>query len=163
MVEGTIESAGGDGAGTAHPDDVASVREWVAGWGAEVAAADIRAGRERFDPGLVAFGTHADVVEGRAEVEAHQWSQIWPAIEDFAFVLEHLRVLASPDRLLAVAIVPWSSTGIHENGERFDRPGRATVVLRRDRVGAPWAGLHTHFSLGRGVPQRTFGSRAAIR
>jgi ketosteroid isomerase-like protein len=163
MGEATSEPTGADVVGAAHPDDVASVREWVAGWGAEVAAADIRAGRERFDPGLLAFGTHADIVAGREEVEARQWSQIWPAIEDFAFELDHLRVLASPDRLLAVAIVPWSSTGIHEHGERFDRPGRATVVLRRDRVGAPWTGLHTHFSLGRGVPQRTFGTRTATR
>ena len=61
------------------------VAAWVAGWSAEVAAADIRAGRLRFADDMIAFGTHADVVEGRDAVEAEQWSQIWPAIEDFAF------------------------------------------------------------------------------
>ena len=61
-----------------------------------MAAADIRAGRRRFDDGLVAFGTHADVVVGRDAVEAGQWSQIWPAIEDFEFLLEDLRVGCRP-------------------------------------------------------------------
>ncbi len=142
---------------------VESVREWVAGWSAEVAAADIRAGRERFAADLVAFGTHADVVTGRDQVEAAQWSQIWPRIEDFAFLVDDLIVQASPDGLLAVAIVPWTSTGINADGSRYDRPGRATVVLVRESPDAPWVGTHTHFSLARGVPQSTHGDRPAIR
>jgi len=140
-----------------------SVVAWIAAWGSEVAAADIRSGRERFDDDLVAFGTHADVVVGRRAVEAGQWSQIWPAIEDFEFLLDDLRVRMSADRLMAVAIVPWSSTGIDANGDRFDRPGRATIVLERNAIGDPWVGTHTHFSLARGVPQTTFGRREAIR
>ncbi|HWL43821.1 MAG TPA: nuclear transport factor 2 family protein [Ilumatobacter sp.] len=142
---------------------IASVREWVAGWSAEVAAADIRAGRERFAGDLVAFGTHADVVAGRDEVEAEQWSQIWPRIEEFAFLVDELVVQASPDGLLAVAIVPWTSVGIGADGTPFDRPGRATIVLARDSHGAAWVGTHTHFSLARGVPQSTHGERTAIR
>jgi ketosteroid isomerase-like protein len=136
-----------------------SIAEWVAAWGAEVAAVDIRAGRRRFDDDLVAFGTHADVVVGRDAVEAGQWSQIWPAIEDFAFLVDQLHVDVSPDRLLAVAIVPWSSTGIAQDGQRFDRPGRATTVLRRAAIDAPWVGVHTHFSLERDVPSSTHGTR----
>ena len=139
-----------------------SVVEWVAEWGAEVAAADIRAARRRFDEGLVAFGTYADVVVGRDAVEAGQWSQIWPAIEDFAFLLDELHVRISPDGLMAVAIVPWISTGIDIDGKRFDRPGRATIVLEREASGEPWIGTHTHFSLARGVPSSTFGRREAI-
>ncbi len=139
------------------------VAAWVAGWSAEVAAADIRAGRRRFADDMIAFGTHADVVEGRDAVEAEQWSQIWPAILDFAFDVDRLRVLASPDGLLAVAIVPWASTGIAGDGSRFDRPGRATIVLERATVGDPWLGTHTHFSLARGVPSDTHGVRTAIR
>lgn len=140
-----------------------TVREWVAGWGAEVAAADIRAGRERFAGDLVAFGTHADVVAGREQVEAAQWSQIWPRIEDFAFLVDDLVVQGSPDGLLAVAIVPWTSVGINADGTRYDRPGRATIVLAREAPDAPWVGTHTHFSLARGVPQSTYGDRPAIR
>jgi ketosteroid isomerase-like protein len=140
-----------------------SIVEWVADWGAEVAAADIRAGRRRFDDDLIAFGTHADVVVGRDAVEAGQWAQIWPAIEDFEFRLDDLRVRLSPDGLMAVAIVPWNSTGIDADGTRFDRPGRATIVLERDAVGEPWSGTHTHFSLAPGVPSSTHGRREAIR
>ena len=140
-----------------------SIAEWVAAWGAEVAAVDIRAGRRRFDDDLVAFGTHADVVVGRDAVEAGQWSQIWPAIEDFAFVVDELRVQASPDGLMAVAIVPWTSTGVAQDGARFPRPGRATLVLERAEPGAAWVGVHTHFSLARGVPAATFGRRTPAR
>jgi ketosteroid isomerase-like protein len=139
-----------------------SVAEWLAAWGADVAAADIRSGRERFDEGLIAFGTHADVVVGRAAVEAGQWTQIWPAIEDFAFLLDDVRVRMSADGSMAVAIVPWISTGIGSDGTRFDRPGRATIVLEREAITDPWVGTHTHFSLARGVPQNTFGRREAI-
>jgi ketosteroid isomerase-like protein len=142
-------------------DDVASVRSWVTAWGEEVAAVDLPAGRRRFSPAVTAFGTHAHVVHGLDALVAEQWSQIWPAIEDFRFLVEELHVEVSVDRLLAVAIVPWSSTGIAEDGARFDRPGRATTVLRRETVGQPWVGVHTHFSLGRDVPQRTFGIRTA--
>jgi hypothetical protein len=63
---------------------------------------------------------------------------------------------------MAVAIVPWVSTGIGADGTRFDRPGRATIVLERDAITDPWVGTHTHFSLARGVPQNTFGRREAI-
>jgi ketosteroid isomerase-like protein len=140
-----------------------SVLEWVAAWGREVAAADIRSGRRRFDDDLIAFGTHADIVRGREAVEAGQWAQIWPAIEDFAFLIDDLQVRVSPDGLMAVAIVPWCSTGIDADGTRFDRPGRATIVLERSARDRPWVGTHTHFSLARGVPQSTFGRREAIR
>jgi ketosteroid isomerase-like protein len=165
MGNGTTGEIGSDG--DVHADVQADlhheIADWVTAWGGEVAAADIRSGRERFEPGLIAFGTHADVVVGRDEVEAGQWSQIWPAIEDFAFDVEQLAVRASPDALMAVAIVPWTSTGIHADGTRFDRPGRATIVLERDVPGDPWRGTHTHFSLARGVPQSTHGARRARR
>lgn len=140
-----------------------SVAAWVAGWGAEVAAADIRAGRRRFSDDLVAFGTHADVVVGRDQVEEQQWSQIWPKIEGFAFLVDELVVRASPDGLTAVAIVPWASTGIAADGTRFDRPGRATIVLERPTVSSAWIGTHTHFSLARDVPSSTHGDREALR
>lgn len=148
---------------TVEQNLVGEVREWVAAWGSEVAAADLRSGRERFAEGLLAFGTHADIVHGRDRVEAEQWGRIWPAIEDFAFDVERLQVRSSPDGLMAVAIVPWGSTGIAADGTRFDRPGRATIVLERTAPGDPWIGTHTHFSLARGVPATTHGTREAIR
>jgi ketosteroid isomerase-like protein len=147
----------------AEADDHRSVATWIAAWGDEVAAVDLATARARFSPDVVAFGTHADVVCGLGALEAEQWSQVWPTIEDFRFTVEDLHVLCSPDRLQAVAVVPWTSTGIDQRGDRFERPGRATVVLRRSGIGEPWHGVHTHFSLARGVPSTSHGRRSARR
>lgn len=130
---------------------------WVEAWGDEVASVDLVTARTRFAPHVVAFGTYADVVRGLDALEAQQWSNIWPAIEDFRFDVGATEVLVSPDRLQAVAVAPWGSTGVADDGSRFDRPGRATIVVQRASVDDPWLGVHTHFSLGRGVPQATFG------
>lgn len=92
-----------------------------------------------------------------------KWLQVWPAIEDFRFVTDELQALISPDRLLSVAVVGWTSIGVAENGKRFARPGRATVVLSRESVDERWLGIHTHFSLGRDVPQSTYGMRPPIQ
>jgi len=141
------------------PHDVDSVRAWIDGWSDEVAAVDFGSARRRFAPDVSAFGTHADVIIGLDRLVAEQWQQIWPAIEDFRFQSEELQVLVSPDRRQAVAVLPWTSYGIGIDGQRFDRPGRATVVLRRSGLDDPWVGVHTHLSLGRGVPQATHGRR----
>jgi ketosteroid isomerase-like protein len=141
------------------PEVDGSVREWISAWGAEVAAVGLAAARARFADDVVAFGTHADIVVGLDALEAEQWSRIWPAIEDYRFRTDELVVQASPDGLQAVAIVGWDSTGFSADGTPFDRPGRATVVLRRAHRGAPWIGTHTHFSLGRDVPPTTHGRR----
>ncbi len=139
--------------------DQQSVKEWVDGWSAEVADVDLTAGRRRFSDDVVAFGTFADVVIGLDALHRDQWSQVWPKIEDFRFLTDDMEVLVSPDRMMAVAVVGWTSTGIAEDGRRFPRPGRATVVLTRSEPEGDWMGVHTHFSLGRGVPQATFGNR----
>jgi ketosteroid isomerase-like protein len=144
-------------------DATNSAQQWLAAWGEEVARADIAAGRVRFDPDLSAFGTHADVVHGRDDVEEQQWSKIWPAIEDFRFDVDASEVIVSPDGRLAVVVAPWSSTGIGTDGEPFPRPGRATIVLRREGESAEWFGVHTHFSLARGVPSSTHGHKPSIR
>jgi ketosteroid isomerase-like protein len=125
----------------------ASVREWIAAWGAEVASVDLATARRRFDPDVVAFGTFAGVVRGIDALEAEQWRNVWPTISGFAFRLDELVVLASTDGCQAVAVVPWDSEGRGADGLAYDRPGRATVVLRRASSEAPWRGVHTHFSL----------------
>ncbi len=154
-------------AGEEHGDEseqvriVESIAAWVAAWGTEVAALDFEAGVRRFDQAAVAFGTRADVVVGLDAIAAQQWRQVWPTIVDFSFDVDELVVLADgADSELAVAIVPWSSTGFDESGHPFDRPGRATIVLRRRPSGSPgpdWLAVHTHFSLAFGTPARSFG------
>ena len=137
--------------------DQQSVTTWIDEWGAEVASVDLGAARRRFGEDVVAFGTFADIVVGLDRLHDEQWSKVWPTIEGFRFLTDQIEVQVSPDRLLAVAIVGWESLGITEDGTRFPRPGRATVVVQRSSVDAGWIGTHTHFSLGRGVPQSSHG------
>ena len=99
--------------------------------------------RELFAPEIVAFGTRAHLVEGLAEVKAHQWSQVWPNVRDFRFELESMRWGGDPSEPWAAVL--WSSTGFDADGKPFDRPGRATVIFRRD--GERLLAVHTHFSL----------------
>ena len=99
--------------------------------------------RELFAPEIVAFGTRAHLVAGIPDVKAHQWSQVWPNVRDFRFDLDSLRHGMSGDLLWAAAL--WSSTGFDADGKPFDRPGRATVVFRKD--GERLLAVHTHFSL----------------
>jgi ketosteroid isomerase-like protein len=141
----------------------AGLRAWLGAWGAEVAAVDLAAARHRFSPDMTAFGTRAEAVRGRDRVEAEQWSPTWPAIEDFRFLADRAQVELSADRLMAVIAASWTSTGIAADGGRFERPGRATIVLRREGRDAEWLGVHTHFSLTPGVPQTTHGDRPARR
>lgn len=143
----------------ARADDRASVKKWVDGWGDEVAAVDLTAGRRRFVDDVIAFATFADVVVGLDRLMQDQWSQVWPKIDDFLFLTDDMQLLVAPDRRMAVAVVGWTSVGIDETGARFPRPGRATIVLQRASIDDEWMGAHTHFSLCRGVPQSSHGSR----
>jgi ketosteroid isomerase-like protein len=129
------------------PQDWQSVRAWMAAWGNEVAAVELARARARFDPDVVSFGTVAEMARGLDQLYDEQWSRVWPAIREFQFELDELEVLVSPDRLLAVAAVPWSSAATASSVDASPRHGRATVVLRREDVDDPWRGVHTHFSL----------------
>jgi ketosteroid isomerase-like protein len=143
----------------ADSSDHDSIATWFRRWSGLVASVDFAPARALFAPDVVAFGTFQHHLRGLDALEAEQWRQVWPTIEDFRFELDTLVTGVSPDRLMGFGAIMWSSTGIAGDGSRFDRPGRCTVVLRRDRVEAPWLGIHTHFSLGRGVPQRSHGKR----
>lgn len=139
--------------------DFDSIADWFSQWSALVAAVDFVPARDLFDDGVVGFGTFQHHVHGLQALEADQWRRVWPTIEDFRFQTETLVAEVSPDRLMAFGALMWSSTGLAEDGSRFDRPGRCTVVMKRSSVMAPWKGIHTHFSLGRGVPQASHGAR----
>ncbi|PPR63154.1 MAG: hypothetical protein CFH10_00604 [Alphaproteobacteria bacterium MarineAlpha4_Bin2] len=141
-------------------EDYASIKTWFDTWSGYVASVDYEAARQMFDEDLVAFGTWMDVVEGRETVIENQWMSIWGTIKEFRFLTETLQVRISPDRLFAIAVLIWDSTGFHEDGSSYPRPGRATVGMRRVSLGAPWMGVHTHLSLNRGVPQKSFGAPA---
>jgi ketosteroid isomerase-like protein len=159
-TDGVPSSAVAAAAPTVLEADRASVLAWVDAWGEQVAAARMTEARDRFDPAVSGFGTHSDVLRGLDDLFTNQWSRVWPTIEDFVFHTHDADVLVSGDRCQAVAVLGWGSTGIHADGSTFDRPGRATLVLVRDDIDTPWRGIHTHFSLARGVPSTSHGPRA---
>jgi ketosteroid isomerase-like protein len=136
----------------------ASVRDWLIRFAAHVRAVDYAAARPFWHEDIVIFGTYQELVRSRDAWQVTQWDNVWPRTADFAFTLDAVLVLASADGGTAVAVAPWTSTGFHADGTRFDRPGRATLMLVR---GGPegWVGMHSHMSLGKGVPQDSFGQR----
>jgi ketosteroid isomerase-like protein len=137
----------------------AQLRAWVETFGGHVRRREFDEAAKLFDGEVVSFSSLRDVVVGLPGLIDSQWKQVWPSIERFHFETESLRSFVSPDGWLAVVAVTWNSTGFDPNGQPFDRPGRATLVLGREPP-APWRGIHAHFSLNRGVPQRSFGSAA---
>lgn len=141
------------------PADHASLKAWMDEFGAEIEALDFAKARRRFDPDVVTFSTFMDVVSGIDQFENEQWRKVWPSASGFRWHTEKMRSAVSPDRLMGFVATTWGSTGYYEDGTTFDRPGRATLALVRDSVGAPWRGLHVHVSLKRGVPQLSHGKR----
>lgn len=146
-----------------HPDDadLARIRAWFERLADHVQAKDFAGARVLFAPDLVAFGTFSDFVIGRDEVERAQWRNVWPTIERFRWRLDGIKALVSADRLSAVGLGCFDSTGYDEAGRPYDRPGRATVVFRRAASNEDWIAEHSHMSLYRGVPQKSFGKKAA--
>jgi ketosteroid isomerase-like protein len=140
-------------------EDRKDIAAWFVRWGELVGNVDFTRVREMFAEDTVAFGSRVEMVTSRAALEAEQWRAIWPTIEDYRHDVSTLEVMVSPDRLMAVGAVILRSTGIHRNGTRFERPGRVTAVLMRERVGAPWYATHTHVSLKPGTPAPSYGHR----
>jgi ketosteroid isomerase-like protein len=108
-----------------------------------VRAVDFARARPLFAEEVVAFGTFAAVIAGRDRLEHEQWRNVWSKIRDFTFRLDELHCLGS-DRALCV-IVPWDSAGFGADGQAFNRPGRATLLL--EPRGERWVATHSHFSL----------------
>ena len=131
--------------------------DWLETFSSYVRDVDYAAARPLFHEKILAFGTHQDVLPDREAWIANQWDNVWPRTDDFRFSLGTTAVLASDDGSMAVVIAPWTSTGFHPNGEKFDRPGRATFIFHKGTDG--WRGVHTHLSLNRGVPQTSHANR----
>jgi ketosteroid isomerase-like protein len=139
-----------------HPDedDIARVRRWFERLARHVRAVDFIGARPIFAPDMIAFGTFTDFMVGRDKVEGEQWRNVWPHIDDFRWRTD-IRAIVSPDRLTAIGIAVFDSTGYAADGGSYARPGRATVVFGRSNVAEDWLALHTHMSLFRDVPTRT--------
>lgn len=133
------------------------ISAWLDGFSDEVRGLRFHDAATRFRPDVVSFSSWRDVVIGIDEFVNAQWRSVWPSMVDFRLETEKIHINTSPDGLFAAAACTWSSTGFEADGTPFDRPGRCTIVLERDRPGDPWFGVQGHFSLHRGVPQQSFG------
>jgi ketosteroid isomerase-like protein len=143
----------------AAPEDLAAVKAWFRELAEHVRSVDFAAARHLFAEDFVAFGTFTDFMIGRELAETNQWRNVWPTIDGFAWRLDDAKALVSPDRLFAVGLAVWDSTGYRADGKPFDRKGRATVSLTRARAGDPWVATHTHMSLFRGTPDASHGKK----
>lgn len=143
----------------ANAEISAAVREWLDRFAVCVREVDYAAARPFWHPDIVIFGTYQELMKSLSAWTERQWDNVWPRTAEFRFDLANTMVMAAPDGAMAVAIAPWTSTGFHEDGTAFDRPGRATIVLARQPDGR-WLGVHSHMSLARGVPQDSHGKRA---
>lgn len=141
----------------ADESDRAKVALWFDTWGNHVAAKEFEPAKQLFATEAVGFGTWMNYVDGRDALVDRQWRNVWPTISSFHHRTEDtLRVTVSTDRLSAVGLVLWTSTGFDEFGTQFDRPGRTTAVFVRGSTDENWLCIHTHVSLANGVPQKSF-------
>ncbi|MCW3473063.1 YybH family protein [Limobrevibacterium gyesilva] len=135
----------------------AYLMQWLDTFAGYVREVDYASARPLFHPDVLAFGTHRDVIAGVQSWMDTQWDNVWPKTADFRFALDATRILAADDGSMAVAVAPWTSTGFHQDGSRFDRPGRATMIFHKS--GGTWLCVHSHMSLNRGVPQQSHANR----
>ena len=140
-------------------EDRQSISDWFVRWGDLVSNVDYRRVREIFVEDTIAFGSKVEMVTSREALEQEQWRAVWPTIEDYRHDVATLEIIVSPDRLMAMGAVILRSTGIHQDGRRFERTGRVTATLMRTAVGAPWFATHTHVSLKPGTPAPSYGNR----
>jgi ketosteroid isomerase-like protein len=141
-----------------HADDMAAIRTWFDTLASHCRAIDYEGARQIFADDMIAFGTFTDFMIGREETEKQQWRNVWGTIRNFRVTLDTVEGIVSADRLTAIGMGVWNSDGFHRNGDRFERRGRATVALGRLRVGDAFVATHTHLSLNRGTPERSFGN-----
>jgi ketosteroid isomerase-like protein len=144
---------------TPDPDDLARVKAWFEHLSEHVRAVDFAGAHPLFADDMIAFGTFENFITGRDRVEAAQWRSVWPVTAEFRYRLDDIRAIVSADRLTAIGIGVFDSTGYHRDGTAYARPGRTTAAFSRRAVGEDWVADHTHMSLFRDVPSLSFGQK----
>lgn len=122
------------------------VLKWLRDWEDLINTADFEKARRLFSENVLSFGTLAEILYGRAELEALQWRKIWPAIADFRF--EEPKILRLGDDIVVVSL--WHSKGKAKDGGWYARKGRATLVLKREKD--EFRCVHSHLSMEPGIP-----------
>ena len=118
----------------ASVEDLNAVKAWFRELADHVRAVDFAAARHLFAEDFVAFGTFTDFMIGRELAEKNQWRNVWPTIDAFFWRLDDAKAFVSPDRLFAVGLAVWDSTGYYPDAKPFDRKGRATVSFTRAKA-----------------------------
>jgi ketosteroid isomerase-like protein len=145
-----------------HPDDLGRVKAWFERLSSHVRAVDFAGAHPLFADDMIAFGTFENFITGRDRVEAAQWRNVWPVTTDFRYRMDDIRAIVSADRLTAIGMGVFDSTGYHPDGTAYARPGRTTAAFSRGAIGEDWVAEHTHMSLFRDVPSQSYGT-AAVR
>ncbi len=124
------------------------VWDWLNDFSHGVQTRNFRAAKRLFLADAMGFGTVAKVAHTLDELSEKQWSKVWPRTSGFRFRRKDSRIELSPDGLLAVVMVCWVACNQPEpiKPGRFDRRGRATLMLRRESMDEVWLGVFTHFS-----------------
>lgn len=133
------------------------IKKWLTRFAVCVRERNFAGGREMFYEDVVCFGSRAEILIGLDDLIERQWKEIWPNITGFHFLTDRFHCEMSADGRTACVIVPWISTGYHEDGTSFPRPGRVTILLVRDSEQGAWQAKHTHYSLYPGTPNQTYG------
>ena len=140
-------------------EDRRSIADWFTTWGELVANVDFKRARDIYVDDVIAFGSLGKMLTTREALEREQWRAVWPTVENYRYDLSTLEIVMSPDRLMAMGAAMFRSTGLHKDGSRFERSGRATATLMRTAIGASWLATHTHVSLVPGTPAPSHGNR----
>jgi len=136
-----------------HDADRLTLMEWLKQLERHIQACDMDGALPLFHHDMVGFGSRQDYLLGRTAAHAEQWTPTGTQMDDYHFNLDRFGGVVSEDRCTATIYVTFGSTGYREeSGEPFDRPGRATFVLIRPEISAPWRAVHTHVSLKPGTP-----------
>jgi ketosteroid isomerase-like protein len=142
---------------TPHPDDFARVKAWFERLSEHVRTVDFVGARSLFDDEMIAFGTFENFITGRERVEQAQWRNVWGVTNGFRYRSDDIRAIVSADRLTAIGMGVFDSTGYHADGAPYERPGRTTAAFARRAIGDDWVAIHTHMSLFRDVPSVSYG------
>jgi ketosteroid isomerase-like protein len=145
------------------PDDLARVTAWFERLSGHVRAVDYPGARSLFADDMIAFGTFENFITGRERVEKAQWRNVWGVTSNFRYRTDDIRAIVSADRLTAIGMAVFDSTGYHPDGKPYERPGRTTVALSRKAIGDDWVADHTHMSLFRDVPSVSFGATLSAK
>jgi ketosteroid isomerase-like protein len=142
---------------TPDPDDLARVKVWFERLSEHVRAVDYEGARPLFADDMIAFGTFENFISGRERVEQAQWRSVWGVTSGFRYRADDIRAIVSGDRLTAIGMAVFDSTGYNPDGTPYARPGRTTAAFSRRAVGEDWVADHTHMSLFRDVPGVSYG------